>query len=206
MSTSEQDLRSQKESLMRIAEKYGYTIVDKNEGNDFFSEKITGYDDYGYDRESIVMLRQAIQIRRPDAIFIWELSRLTRNATKVSKYINELSLDTKIPMYFADYNMWTIDPETGKINNDNVLQIQGGARAVEMERERIKERTSRGRNAKAERGYYVGHLKDGYIWVEDENGEKVFKVDEERKPTIEKIYELYLDKQMSTGEIRDTYV
>ena len=203
VSTSEQDLRSQKESLMTIAEKYGYTIVDKNEGNDFFSEKITGYDDYDYDRESIVMLRQAIQIRRPDAIFIWELSRLTRNATKVSKYINELSLDTKIPMYFADYKMWTIDPETGKINNDNVLQIQGGARAVEMERERIKERTSRGRNAKAERGYYVGHLKDGYIWVEDENGEKVFKVDEERKPTIEKIYELYLDKQMSTGEIRD---
>lgn len=203
VSTSEQDLQSQKDALVKIANEYGYTIVDNSEGNDFFSEKITGYDEYDYDRDSIKMLKMAIRVRKPDAIFIWELSRLTRNATKVSKYINEISLDTKIPMYFADYKLWTIDPETGKIDNDAVMKIQGGAMAVEIERERIKQRTSRGRDAKAEQGYYVGHLKDGYIWVEDENGNKVFKVDEVRKPTILKIYELYLDKQMSTGEIRD---
>lgn len=203
VSTSEQDLQSQKDALVKIANDYGYTIADNSEGNDFFSEKITGYDEYDYDRASIVMLKQAIQVRKPDAIFIWELSRLTRNATKVSKYINELSLDSKIPMYFADYKLWTIDPQTGKIDNDAVMKIQGGAMAVEIERERIKQRTSRGRDAKAEQGYYVGHLKDGYIWEEDENGNKVFRVDEERRPTILKIYELYLDKQMSTGEIRD---
>ena len=197
-------MQSQKNSLKKIAEGYGYIIVDNEEGNDFFSEKISGYDDYDYDRDSIVMLREAIKIRKPDAIFIWELSRLTRNATKVSKYINELSLIPKIPMYFADYKLWTIDPTTGMIDNDAVMKIQGGAMAVEMERERIKQRTSRGRDAKAEQGYYVGHLKDGYIWVKDDTtGEKVFKVDEERRPTILKIYELYLDKEMSTGEVRD---
>ena len=203
VSTSEQDLQSQKDALVKIANDFGYTIEDHSEGNDFFAEKISGYDEYDYDRASIVMLKQAIQVRKPNAIFIWELSRLTRNATKVSKYINEISLDNKIPMYFADYKLWTIDPQTGKIDNDAVMKIQGGAMAVEIERERIKQRTSRGRDAKAEQGYYVGHLKDGYIWVEDENGNKVFKVDEEREPTILKIYELYLDKQMSTGEIRD---
>ena len=203
VSTSEQDFQSQKDELMKIAESYGYSIVDNSEGNDFFSEKISGYDDFDQDRESIVMLRHAIQLNRPDAIFIWELSRLTRNATKVSKYINELSLTPKIPMYFADYRLWTINPDTGDIDNNAVMQIQGGAMAVQMERERIKERTSRGRNAKAEKGYYVGHLKDGYLWKEDANGEKVIHIDTERKPTILKIFELYLDQEKSTRDIRD---
>ena len=176
VSTSMQELQSQKDSLKKIAKEYGFTIADYSEGHDFFSEKISGYDDYDYDRASIVALRQQILIRKPDAIFIWELSRLTRNATKVSKYINELSLDVKIPMYFADYKLWTIDPETGQIISDNVMRIQGGAMAVELERERIRQRTSRGRDAKAEQGYYVGHLKDGYIWEFDENEEKVIKL------------------------------
>jgi hypothetical protein len=115
VSSSAQELQSQKDALKKIAKEYGYTIADYSEGHDFFSEKISGYDDYDYDRASIVSLRNQILIRKPDAIFIWELSRLTRNATKVSKYINELSLTPKIPMYFADYKLWTIDPATGKM-------------------------------------------------------------------------------------------
>lgn len=202
VSTSEQDFQSQKDALRKVAESFGYTILDEREGYDFFSEKITGFDNFDSDRESILKLKDAIQCRKPDAIFIWELSRLTRNSIKVSKYINELSLQPKIPMYFADYKVWTIDPDTMEINSDAVMTVQGGAVGVELERKRIKERTSRGRDAKAEKGYYVGHLKDGYVWVE-EDGRKVFKVDENRRPLIEKVYELYLDKQLSTREIRD---
>lgn len=202
VSTSEQDFQSQKDALKKEAESFGYTIVDEREGHDFFSEKITGFDKFDEDRESIVKLKEAIRHRKPDAIFIWELSRLTRNSIKVSKYINELSLEPKIPMYFADYKVWTIDPDSLEINNEAVMIVQGGAKGVEIERDRIKQRTSRGRDAKAEKGYYVGHLKDGYVWVE-EDGQKVFKVDEERRPLIMKVYELYLDKQLSTREIRD---
>ena len=93
VSTSEQDFQSQKDALKKEAESFGYTIVDEREGHDFFSEKITGFDKFDEDRESIVKLKEAIRHRKPDAIFIWELSRLTRNSIKVSKYINELSLE-----------------------------------------------------------------------------------------------------------------
>lgn len=203
VSSSAQDLQSQKDALKKIASKNGYTIADEYEGHDFFSEKISGYDEYDYDRASIVQLKQEILVRKPDAIFIWELSRLTRNATKVGKYIQELSLDPKIPMYFADYDLWTISPKTGKIDSDAFLTLLGGAKGVQLERERIKNRTSRGRDAKGEKGYYVGHLKDGYIWEYNDEGEKVIVIDEERRPVIELIYDLYLNKEMSTGEIRD---
>lgn len=199
VSTSEQDLTQQKEALKEIAGPLGFNIDD----DDFFAEKISGYDEFDEDRDSIVQLRQAIAIRRPSAIFIWELSRLSRNALKVSTYIDELSLRPHIPMYFNDYDLWTIDPKTGKINNEGVYKLRGGAQAVEMELDRIRQRTSRGRDAKAEKGYYVGHLKDGYKWVLNADGEKEIVVDDDRRPTIELIFDYYLNKQMSTAEIRD---
>lgn len=83
------------------------------------------------------------------------------------------------------------------------MKLVGGAEAVELERTRIKERTSRGRNIKGEAGYYIGHLKDGYKWEYDEDGEKVIQIDEERAPVIRKMFELYLKEGMSTGDIRD---
>jgi len=178
VSSSAQDLEQQKKVLMTEAKKAGYVIEDEEEGHDFFSEKISGYDDYGYDRKSIVDLKRAIAIEKPSAIFIVELSRLTRNAIKVSNYIDELSLKPRIPMYFVDYKIWTINPEDGEINNKGVLKLIGGAEGVELERKRIRERTSRGRNIKGEQGYYIGHLKDGYMWEYDEDGEKVIKIDE----------------------------
>ena len=199
VSRSEQDLYQQKVALKRIAEAHDFNIADE----DFFAEKISGYDEFYEDRDSIIQLRQAIATRKPSAIFIWELSRLTRNSEKVATYISELSLRPNIPMYFGDYKLWTIDPKTGKHNKDAVLMLQGGAQQVEIELDRIRERTSRGRNIKAEKGFYVGHLKDGYKWVLNAEGEKEIKVDDNRRPTIELIFDYYLNKQMSTAEIRD---
>lgn len=203
VSRSEQDTQSQKEKLKRIAEEMGYSILDEGEGHDFFSEKITGYDeDYDFDRDSIVQLKEQIKIRKPDAIFCLELSRLTRTAIKVSHYIDMLSVIPKIPMYFADYDVWTVDPETLIRNDKGIMTLYGGARSVELERERIRSRTSRGRDAKAEKGYYVGHLADGYIW-EYEDKEKKIKVDEQRKGVIKDIFDMYINKDFSVANIRD---
>lgn len=197
VSTTEQDTLSQREDIVRKAKELGYIVEEKN----IFAEKISGYDEYDEDRESIIQLRQAILKNKPSAIFIWELSRLTRNSVKVSKYIHEFSLIPNIPMYFADYRIWTIDPETGEINPDAVNTLFGGARAVEIERENIRKRTSRGRDAKAERGLFVGHIADGYK-KELINGEKHIVVDKERAPVIKRIFELY-NKEYSTRQIRD---
>ena len=46
VSTSSQELQSQKDALKKVAKEYGFTIADYGEGRDFFSEKISGYDDY----------------------------------------------------------------------------------------------------------------------------------------------------------------
>ena len=198
VSTSTQELITQKDSLRKIASDFGYLIDD----DDFFAEKITGYDEPEHDRQSIVELREQITIRRPSAIFILELSRLTRRAIKVSHYIDILSLIPRIPMYFADYNIWTINPETGKHNDEGILELYGGARGVEIERERITKRTQRGKNAKAKQGLFIGHVKDGYKPILSENGDKIIVIDTDREPVIRKIFKLYL-KGLSTSEIRD---
>lgn len=198
VSTSAQELISQQESLRKIANDFGYIIDDDG----FFAEKITGYDEPEHDRQSIVELREQITIRRPSAIFILELSRLTRRAIKVSHYIDILSLIPRIPMYFADYDIWTINPETGKHNDEGILELYGGARGVEIERERITKRTQRGKNAKAKQGLFVGHVKDGYKPALNENGDKIIVIDTDREPVIQKIFNLYLTG-LSTSEIRD---
>lgn len=208
ISTSEQDMQSQKDKLQQIAKEKGYLIVDDREGHDFFSEQISGYDEPDEDRESIVHLKEQIAIRRPDAIFCLELSRLTRRATKVSGYIRDLSITPHIPMYFADYDIWTFvyDKKKGKYvhNDDGINTLYGAALSVEMERRRIRERTMRGRDAKAEKGFYVGHLADGYIWKYDDNHkDKVIDVDEQRKDIIKEIFDLYVNKDYSVAEIRD---
>lgn len=200
VSTNQQELISQREDLRNIAKKYGYIIQDE----DFFEEKVTGYDiKYDDDRKSIIELKEQITINPPDAIFIWELARLTRRAVKVSRYIDMLSLSPHIPMFFADYEIWTINPETGMPNDEGIMTLYGGAKAVELERERIIKRTKRGRDAKAKMGLFVGHVKDGYKSVLNADGEKVIVIDDDRVDVIKTIFDLYLNKEMSTSEIRD---
>lgn len=199
VSTNSQELISQREDLRKIAKKFGYLISD----DDFFEEKITGYDEHAHDRDSIVKLKEQITVRPPSAIFVLELSRLTRRAIKVSHYIDILSLQTRIPMYFADYDIWTINPTTGETNDDGIMELYGGAKGVEIERERIKNRTRRGRDAKAKKGLFVGHVTDGYKSVLNADGEKVIVIDEDRVDVIKMIFDLYLNKEMSTSEIRD---
>ena len=199
VSTNSQELISQREELRKIAKKFEYEIND----DDFFEEKITGYDEHEHDRDSILKLKQQISVRPPSAIFVLELSRLTRRAIKVSHYIDILSLQTHVPMYFADYDIWTIDRETGKPNDKGIMELYGGARGVEIERDRIKNRTCRGRDAKAKKGLFVGHLTDGYKSIIDSDGEKVIVVDDNRAEVIKNIFDLYLNKEMSASEIRD---
>ena len=186
VSTETQTLESQLESLKSVAENFGYQIPD-----DFvFQEKVSGYDkEYYKDRKSIVELKNFIKLSKPDAIFIWELSRLSRRAAKISQYIVELSITPRIPMYFYDLDCWTIDPENGTVLDSNVNKINGNAEGCEREREKIVARTKRGRDLVASKGLYVGHLSDGYMAKKD----KTIVFDEPRMDIIRRIFKLALD-------------
>ena len=198
VSTPEQSLESQEETLLRIAEENGFHVPSEF----IFREQKTGYDkEFEDDRASIVELRNAIALQKPDAIFCLELSRMSRTAIKLQKYIYEFSVTPKIPLYFADMEMWTIDIETGERNQDNILKLIGAAESVEKERERIKARTMRGRIASGAKGLYTGHLADGYIVKLNDKNEKYIDVDDHRIEVIKRIFQLYLHH--STNEVRD---
>ena len=199
VSTSNQKTDSQAADIVKVAEKMGYTIPKEY----IFEEAVSGVDkdkDINYDRDSIKKLKQAIAIRKPDAIFCWELSRLTRTPNKVTNYIHELSLSPHIPLYiykFGKGGIWTIDPENGEIQEQNTKAIRAAADAVYSELLQIRERTMRGRNDKAMLGKFIGHVADGYLV----DGYGDFIVDEKRKYDIIKIFELYANHDYPTDAI-----
>ena len=197
VSTPEQSLESQESALLAIAADKGYTIPEKYR----FREKKTGYDEQGVDRQSIIDLRNSIGLHKPEAIFILELSRLTRNGLKVYDYIKEFSLTPKIPMYFADFDMWTLNTDTKEELRENIFKLVGAGESVENERKRITARTKRGKAAAAAKGLFAGHLSDGYRVERNEKGEKIIVPDEERAPIIKRVFELY--REYSVRQIRD---
>ena len=198
VSTPEQSLESQEETLLSIAKNYGFQVPPEC----IFREQKTGYDeDINEDRTSIVELRDAIALNKPDAIFCLELSRLSRRAIKLHKYIYEFSVTPNIPMYFADMDKWTIDIETREPNDENILKLIGACESVEKERERIKARTMRGRASAGAKGLYTGHLADGYIVKTNSKNEKYIDTDDERVEVIRRIFLLY--QKHSTNEVRD---
>lgn len=195
ISTCNQTTDSQASDIVKVADDWGYYIPSEY----IFEEQISGYDeDYNQDRDSIIQLRNAIQERKPDAIFIWELSRLTRTPDKVEKYISEFSLQPMIPLYiykFGKEGIWTI--QDGKILFENTKAIRACADAVYEELMQIRERTMRGRNAKAKKGLNVGHVADGYIVNRDDT----FSVDETRKKDIVRLFKLYAEHSYTTDQV-----
>ena len=197
VSTPEQSLDSQEASLLKIAEEKKYKIPEKY----IFREKKTGYDELGVDRQSIIDLRNAIALKKPDAIFILELSRLTRNGLKVYDYIKEFSMTPRIPMYFDDFKLWTLDPDTKEEIRENIFRLVGAGESVEKERQRIIARTKRGKSDAAAKGLFAGHLSDGYRVAKDALGQKRIVPDEQREPVIKRVFELY--RNYSVAQIRD---
>ena len=190
ISTSEQNTQSQVENVIQVAQSMGYTIPNSSEY--IFKEQISGYDDYYNDRKTIVELKSVL-VEKPhkvDAIFCGELSRLTRSSKKVSKYIQEISLNQRIPMYFVDLSIWTINPDDGKDNTAGIQQLIGAGIQAERERETIKKRTVRGRLFQAKLNNYVGHLADGFQVEVTQSSKSIIK-DEERACVIQEIFDLY---------------
>lgn len=204
VSTNEQETKTQRKKIIKVASELGYTIPDDDDH--VFGEKISGYDEYTEDRKSIVELKKHLQSTRelPSAIFCSEVSRLSRNSIKVPKYVQELSLDWKIPMYFMDLKVWTIFIDGNRAGQEDryaIQEIVGAAKEAERERDRIRERTKTGRDAKAADGYYVGHLVDGYTWKEGDDGEKYIIKDKQREEVINRIFKLYIEDGYTTKKI-----
>lgn len=197
VSREQQKIDSQIQDLVNDIAKYQYSLSNDN----IFQEQITGMDSFEREeRESLKRLKEAIESKSNiDAVFIWELTRLSRNPYYL---INELSWfnQHQIPIFIHKMSMWTRDPNTNEENLNVTNIIFSIATYGQQEWFAIKERMKRGRDYKASKGLFVGHLADGYC-VTLVDGEKHIAIDEIRADIVRKIFNLYVNDGKTQDEI-----
>jgi len=196
-STNQQDTDSQIQSLMSCAENFGFEIPNVY----IFSENITGMDKFDKEeRESIQNLKQAIETNKDiECVFMWELTRLSRNPFYLIDQLRWFN-ENKVPIYFNDIEKWTLDKQSKIEIHDTTTYIFGAATYGQSEWEKIRKRTMRGRNEKAKRGLFVGHISDGYK-VSLVGKEKHIVIDEVRKKVVQAIFNWYTEDHFSTNRI-----
>lgn len=188
-STDSQDYDRQQRDLLPIVESMGYEITEDL----IFGEYVTGKDDVRKkDRESIANLKQACKEGKVDAIFINEVSRLSRDSIAGRLFVREFNDDYKVPVFFRDLQQWTIDPNN-KIKNAYLEQMLGfyfDAAAAELKS--MKTRFASGKRKNARTGKSIGGVPSiGY--TKDKEGTII--IDEEAAKYVKIIFGKYLEKE-----------
>lgn len=187
VSRPSQNLKSQVDDLLRIADNKGFSVPDKF----IFGEKISGMHT-GF-KKSLNNLLSALDIKNNhiEAVFIWEVTRLSRGAYD---FVTELmQINTRnVPVYFYDMNLWTWDFEHNCLSRENCDKLIGASIYGRQEWDKISARTKRGREITAKQGFYIGHVADGYIPIKEGDHKKI-EVDDNRKGVIERIFNLYIE-------------
>lgn len=152
-STDSQDYDRQLRDLQPTAEHMGY-IIEKDL---IFGEYITGKDDVRKkDRESIANLKLACKEGKVDAIFINEVSRLSRDSIAGRLFIREFNEDYRVPIFFRDLQQWTINP-ISKNRNAYLEQMLGFYfDAASAELKSMKTRFASGKRKNARTGKSIG--------------------------------------------------
>jgi DNA invertase Pin-like site-specific DNA recombinase len=118
VSTELQDLESQINDLLPIATSFGYEVPEEY----IFGEHITGRDDIRKgERKSITDLKAACQTGDISAIFIYEVSRLSRSSIDGRAFLRDFN-EMKIPIYFKDRTFWSLDPATPAVQIQKASQ------------------------------------------------------------------------------------
>lgn len=185
-STDSQDYERQLLDLKPCAESMNYTVNDDL----IFGEYITGRDNVkAKDRASIANLKEAVTAGKVDAIFINEVSRLSRDSIAGRQFVRDF-LELKVPVYFRDICMWTINPRS-KEQTPSIEQILGmyfDAAANYLKS--MKSQLASGKRRNARNGKLVGgHT--GFGFTLDKDGKVIIEEDEAELVKI--IYKKYLE-------------
>ena len=117
VSTEQQDLESQKADLKPVAVGFGYEVPDEY----IFGEHITGKDDIRIsERKTITKLKEACKTGNISAIFIYEVSRLSRSSIDGRSFLRDFN-EMKIPIYFKDKGIWSMDRKTFEIDPNTTI-------------------------------------------------------------------------------------
>lgn len=124
-----------------------------------------------------------------DVLLAYDFDRISRNQTHMAVILNDIME--------ADTQLYSVT--AGLFDNTAIGKFMLNARtfAAEVEREKIAERTMRGKVAWATDGRYIGPAPYGYAKVYEANGAKGKKVgrlviDHETARVVRRIYDLYL--------------
>ena len=210
-SRDQQEMDSQRNELLQYAKEQGYTVPteyiheEHYTGMDGFDAKTNEYLDTEFVRPSIAKLQAQIEKDNDlKLVIIYELTRLSRNPFTIARLVNWFNV-RQVTLYIYDMEWSTrkYSPLQKKwITDDATIEnIFAAANYGVSEWKKIRKRTKRGRDFKAEQGLYVGHLSDGYKVVIGSDGEKHIDIDEERSKVIQRIFDLYTIERLSTDKI-----
>ena len=184
-------LETQLEACLKYCNDKGYDVAYR------FSEAYSGLT---LDRPKLNELRELLRAGEIDVIVVYCLDRLSRDPVHGVIVIEELE------KHHVDLEAVTetIDSsEVGKL----ISYIRGFA--SKLEAEKIKERTGRGKRARAREGRMSGgfHTTYGYdyIHVSQKNGGRRVINDTEAK-WVKQIYEWLVNDGLTTGAIRDKLI
>lgn len=190
-STDAQDYERQKLDLIDATKRLGYSTSDEL----IFGQHITGKDNVRKkDRESIALCKKAVLDNRIDAIFINEVSRLSRDSIAGRLFIREFNHEYKIPIYFRDLGKWTIDPETKIVDLSFQTMLGFYFDMAENELKSIKTRLASGKRRNAREGKTIGGSTP-FGFYKDEQGKLQIKEDEAQ--IVKLIYNKYLENGAS---------
>lgn len=195
VSTDKQEIESQIKDCKKYAKEFGFHVKY------VFQEQITGRDSTEKgERESLQKLKNAIEQNGDiDAVFMWELSRLTRDPYKLIDYLKWFN-DHCMPIYFIKECRWTRDPISNEENEMVTQFIFTVASYGKLEWETLRARTQRGKRDKAAQGLYVGSVADGYTYTII-GKDKHFVIDEPRADVIRMIFRMCGEEHKSTKKI-----
>jgi site-specific DNA recombinase len=188
VSTDEQaekyGLTSQVHDLRALATRKTYTVPD---GAEFLDDGYSGAD---LNRPALARLREAVRAKAVDVVLIHDPDRLSRRLP------HQLLLLEEFERAGARVEFVTTpreDTPEGRL----LLNVKGII--AEYEREKIRERTQRGKREKARRGLVVASFPYGYRLDPAAPGRLV--VHEAEAEVVRLIYALLIDEQRSTRAI-----
>lgn len=188
VSTAAQNLDKQTEELSIYAKHHGYKdpiVIEYKESAIKLSED---------ERAGIIEMKHYIENDNISAVFIWELSRLSRRATDL--YL--------LRDYFQAHHvqLYCLKPEFKLFDDDwNIESTAGITFAIfntlsEQEMKVKKERLLRGKKRNTELGKFNG-AKVRFGYAVDKEGFIV--VDEEKAKIVRQIFEMYADGKSTNG-------
>jgi len=186
ISTNEQNIDSQIDSIETYCKNNGYEIVDTFHDTITGSSKVT-------EREGFLRLLNFFNINNEvKNLICYEYSRFGRSFIDTYTIIEYLK-NKGVNIYFKKENLNTLNTTP-----DDNLRLNMLSSIAEYERTQIKERTRRGRIYKIQnQGAPSGSLPQyGYT---KQLGKLV--VDEEEAEIVKEIFDLYVNKKYSTPEI-----